>query len=116
MRVCICFYSDVLVGRLYSEEGCRGPDLPLSTFLGQKVSVVDQLLCYRLWRVGAMLSLVGACGGMSLSTLESYVNYLTFIDFFFSLTLTNIFSFSFFFSDFYRFIDKFVYCLIDFFS
>ena len=84
-------------------------------FLGQKVSGVDQLLCCRLWRVGALLRLVGACCGMSPSTLESYVNYLTFIDFFFfPLTLTNIFSFSFSFSDFYLFIDTFVYHLIFF--
>ena len=59
---------------------------PMKYFLGQKVSGVDQLLCCRLWRVGALLRLVGACCGMSPSTLESYVNYLTFIDFFFSLT------------------------------
>ena len=84
-------------------------------FLDQKVSGVDQLLCYRLCRVGAMLSHVGAFGGMSPSTLESYVNCLTFIDFFVSLTLTNIFSSSFSFSDFYLFIDTFVYCFIDLF-
>ena len=39
-----------------------------------------------------MLRPVWAFVGMSLSTSESYVNYLTFIDFFFfGLTLTNIF-------------------------
>ena len=27
MRVCVCFYSDVLLCRLYSGEGCLGPDL-----------------------------------------------------------------------------------------
>ena len=73
------------------------------------MSGVDQLLCYRLWRMGAILKPVGACGGMSLSTFESYVDYLTFIYFFFPLTLTNFFFFSFSFSDFYLFIDTFVY-------
>ena len=53
------------------------------------MSGVDQLLCYRLWRMGALPRPVAACGGMSLSTLESYVDYLTFIDFFFPLTLTK---------------------------
>ena len=48
------------------------------------------------------------------STLESYVNCLTFIDFFFPLTLTNNFFFSFSFPDFYLFIDTFVYHLIFF--
>ena len=61
-----------------------------------------------------MLRPVGACGWMSPSTLESYVNYMTFVDFFFSLTLTNIFSLSFSFSDFYLFIETFVYHSIDF--
>ena len=56
---------------------------PFKYFLGQNVSGVDQLLCYGLLRAGAMLRLVGAFGGMSPSTLESYVNYLTFMDFFF---------------------------------
>ena len=66
---------------------------PIKYFLGQKVSGVDQPLCYRLWRVGAMLRLVGACAGMSPSTLESCVNYLTFIDFFLSTNIDQYFHF-----------------------
>ena len=54
---------------------------------------------------------------MSLSTFESlcFCFVFTIVDFFFSLTLTNIFSHLFSFSDLYLFIDIFDYLLFDFF-
>ena len=61
---------------------------------------------------------VGACGGMSLSTFEGlcFCFVFTIVDFFFCpLTLTNIFSHLFSFSDLYLFIDIFDYLLFDFF-
>ena len=38
-----------------------------------QTSHVEQLLCYRLWTVEAILWPVGACGGTCLSTLENLV-------------------------------------------
>ena len=60
-------------------------------------------------------SLLEPVVGCPCPLLRVYVFVLFLLDFFFSLTLTNIFSHLFSFSDLYLFIDIFDYLLFDFF-